>query len=584
MNGAGDKSIPELFREIAQENRSGLLRLTAGKSIKAIFFEGGVPVFGISNQPSEQLDYVLVNNGIATNPQIDQAKAKADKPHKLGQALIEMGVAGKSVVDTATIDLAKQIILSVFEWTKAESAFDERVRAVHDVKIPWTATDCILEGVRRASGLGDAAQALIPDDAVLIRSKKTQKLASTGRLTPTESYVLSRIDSEVQASEVASMTGLGDEDSRRALCSLVALGLLRIQSDDVTGEEGARDQSIADLEEDLSRKLHFFASADHYEVLGVTKRSSTAEIKAAYYKLAKKYHPDRYRQQEDNELRVKLETVFSRISQAWNTLGDGAQRALYDDQMKKSGKLDARAGTQPITHSAPIPQPLRPAPAPQQSQVSQTARPAQPAQPSQPARPDAEPKPAIKQNGTGELKEPAAAAAGTEAHAAEDHPKPAGNAQPMSIGAHAGAAANPAQAAEFYFQQSRVRVDQKDYYGAVQLLREAVRLDPSKAPYHFHLGMNLMKNPRTRREGEYHLTRAAQLDPYNAQVRVKIGMMYKEAGLGKKAEQLFREALSLDPNNRNAQKELGEVSTSKKDEPSIWKSDLGSIAKRFLKK
>jgi tetratricopeptide (TPR) repeat protein len=141
----------------------------------------------------------------------------------------------------------------------------------------------------------------------------------------------------------------------------------------------------------------------------------------------------------------------------------------------------------------------------------------------------------------------------------------------------------PGQQAEQYYQQGRARFDRKEYHAAVHLLREAVKLDSSRAPYHFHLGLALIRNPRTRREAIEHLTKAAELEPYNAQIRVKMGMLYKEAGLQKKAEAHFREALSLDPDNRIAKRELNSL-PSKAESSSIWKSDFGSLAKRLFKK
>jgi tetratricopeptide (TPR) repeat protein len=161
------------------------------------------------------------------------------------------------------------------------------------------------------------------------------------------------------------------------------------------------------------------------------------------------------------------------------------------------------------------------------------------------------------------------------AAAAPEEPEPS----VVKAGSATAAPVGPGVSAEFCYQQGKARLEQKDYYGSVQLLREAVRLDSSKAPYHFHLGMALMRNPRTRREGEQHLLRSAELDPFSAAIRVRLGLMYKEAGLAKKAEGYFREALKIDPENRAALKELN--GGGGKDD---WKSDIGSLAKRIFKK
>jgi tetratricopeptide (TPR) repeat protein len=143
----------------------------------------------------------------------------------------------------------------------------------------------------------------------------------------------------------------------------------------------------------------------------------------------------------------------------------------------------------------------------------------------------------------------------------------------------------PAQTAEQLYNQGRARFDRKEYHAAVHLLREAIRLDATQPHYHFHLGLALIRNPRTRREAETHLSKASELDPYNPQIRVKLGLLYKEAGLAKKAEHYFNEALSLDPENRIAKRELSKKDGKKKGEAgSIWKADFGTIAKRLFKK
>jgi DnaJ-class molecular chaperone len=63
---------------------------------------------------------------------------------------------------------------------------------------------------------------------------------------------------------------------------------------------------------------------DYYEVLGVPRTASEAEIKKAYLKLARKLHPDR------NPGDKSAETKFNEVQEAFNVLGDKNKRAQYD--------------------------------------------------------------------------------------------------------------------------------------------------------------------------------------------------------------------------------------------------------------
>lgn len=63
---------------------------------------------------------------------------------------------------------------------------------------------------------------------------------------------------------------------------------------------------------------------DYYKILGVDKNASTDEIKKAYRKLAKKYHPDL--NQGDREAQEK----FKDINEAYEVLGDEDKRKKYD--------------------------------------------------------------------------------------------------------------------------------------------------------------------------------------------------------------------------------------------------------------
>ena len=66
------------------------------------------------------------------------------------------------------------------------------------------------------------------------------------------------------------------------------------------------------------------AKRDYYEVLGVGRGASEAELKAAFRKLAMKYHPDR------NPTDKQCEHHFKEINEAYDVLKDGNKRAAYD--------------------------------------------------------------------------------------------------------------------------------------------------------------------------------------------------------------------------------------------------------------
>src|SRR5436190_3049287 len=66
------------------------------------------------------------------------------------------------------------------------------------------------------------------------------------------------------------------------------------------------------------------ARPDYYKTLGVAKNATPEEIKKAYRKLARQYHPDR------NEGNKDAEERFKAIQEAYDALGDAEKRKQYD--------------------------------------------------------------------------------------------------------------------------------------------------------------------------------------------------------------------------------------------------------------
>ncbi|MYW32420.1 DnaJ domain-containing protein, partial [Streptomyces sp. SID2119] len=81
-----------------------------------------------------------------------------------------------------------------------------------------------------------------------------------------------------------------------------------------------------------------FVEKDYYKVLGVPKDATDAEIKKAYRKLAREFHPDA------NKGDAKAEERFKEISEANDVLGDTKRRKEYDEARALFGNGGFRAG------------------------------------------------------------------------------------------------------------------------------------------------------------------------------------------------------------------------------------------------
>jgi molecular chaperone DnaJ len=80
------------------------------------------------------------------------------------------------------------------------------------------------------------------------------------------------------------------------------------------------------------------AKRDYYDVLGVDKSASEAEIKSAFRKLAKKYHPDLNKEPDAAE-------KFKEVQEAYDVLGDEQKRKTYDQY--GSAAFENNAGGNP---------------------------------------------------------------------------------------------------------------------------------------------------------------------------------------------------------------------------------------------
>ena len=86
---------------------------------------------------------------------------------------------------------------------------------------------------------------------------------------------------------------------------------------------------------------------NYYDILGVDKNASADEIKSAYRRLAKKYHPDVYATASDKE-KAEAEAKFKEIQYAYDVLSDPQKKAAFDQYGSEDGPTMGGAGFNPF--------------------------------------------------------------------------------------------------------------------------------------------------------------------------------------------------------------------------------------------
>lgn len=494
METSGDLAegvLPKVLRDLYVGRRTGLLHVTRGEERGSVCFIQGNIVFGESTIKECHLGETLVRHGLLSQWEFERATEMVTVTGKrLGEVLVDLGNLDADGLEDALALHVREVLLTIFSWRDGSYYFDEKAAEVfrgYDRPLRLSTGEVILDAVWSISdpdairfALGDLDRVPVPASDPLLRFQRLS-------LTPTDGFILSRVDGVMTAQEILAMAPVGPEEAQRSLFGLLYTGMVEFLPK-VSAPTPAASRAVRKRVLEAYGRL---ATGTHYEALGVERTANANEILAAYFRVAKFFHPDSHHEPGLADLKDKLEALFARVTEAHRVLANPQARAAYEQY------LDAVA---PPSSEKPV---------------------------------------------TTE-KAPVAAKAAPVAEKTSD---PSAETRPAPGGAHA----SPEKVAET-LDAAEASLGGGRYWEALALIGEVFAATTGRTRRRARVlkAQALLKGEGGRRAAEEELKAALEEDRGNIEAHFAIGQIYRSGGANALAAGAFRRVLALKPRHPGA--------------------------------
>jgi serine/threonine protein kinase len=222
-----------ILRDVYVGGKSGHLHSTSGQNHRSLRILKGQITHAISDKDGEHLGEVLVRYGVISQDDLEHA-LEAEK--RLGPVLSGMGLLDREGLEAALGLHVREIVFAMLESAEGAPAFEELADSASesDVASDLSTGQVILEATRRVQDPEMVRQVLGDLDRVLVLSNDPLLRSQRITLTPTDGFVLSRIDGTLRARDVIGLSPVSPEDTERSLFGLLCTGTIDYEKKEPT--------------------------------------------------------------------------------------------------------------------------------------------------------------------------------------------------------------------------------------------------------------------------------------------------------------------------------------------------------------
>jgi len=325
---AGDiaeRGYLRLLYLLAVGERTGRLRLQRGKEQIDLFFQKGQPVYAASDHPEHRLGEVVFRLGLLPRNRLSLAIQSArHQGQALGQILLREGyLTGPQIRHALNLQL-KERILQGFEWRDGRYLFfqDQRLAAEIPTELDfWVA---LKEGAMLRMPVERCQSALYPLlHRRLARSLHPQLSVEVFSFSERlhDFYLsITQTESVADGMEVGLQKKLFSEESYLRFVYLLWQTDLLLIREPMIGD--VTRQKLVQIEQ----KIEEMQGQSRLERLGLRPGATPSEIRRAYLKQARRFHPDQWPLHIHPSIRSKAEIVFALIGEAYRQLAEGSRK------------------------------------------------------------------------------------------------------------------------------------------------------------------------------------------------------------------------------------------------------------------
>lgn len=547
-------ALLEIIADVVVQRRSGDVHCQKMREEKHLYFKEGELVFAATNMDADRIGQILLaRHGL--DPNILQAVLSTVGPGKrTGRILVMEGVLSPEDLVRAVEMFIRKVAVSIFAWREGRVRFVEGDNpSIEDVTIEIDTADVLIDGCRHMPLASVAVQAIKNLQEPLQFSMDPTLRFQKVRFTPEEATVLGCINNATTTEEICQVSPLDRDATLKFIAGLIAAGIIEAPlpaapravvtapapaaegtfefPDDLFGEPLVTDETQpipgpAPAQRRAARAPAALpprpkpgapaAAPPRVAPQDATPLEEPFEEEAAPPQPDSAPAPQRNPELEAAE-RGQIQEVYRRLSLMDYYMLLEVDKRSSDEEIKKSYFALAKK-YHPDRSAARHLKDLKPAMEAIFAQINK---------------------------GYEVLKDP-------DRRKQYDQ---SGSRSPVEEQREGVSKETDEQIADRNFRMSKTLYDQRKYAEAIVLLKQSIRLNPAKGNYHFLLANALTKNGN-RREAEETYLKAIELDRFNSDIYVSLGLLYKASNMLKRAEGMFNRALQLNDNHPVALREL----------------------------